>query len=66
MQVFDMNGREIKVGDDVMMPEPNGTDIHCHEFVGYVNDILDNGNLIIEDGDSDFFEIEPNRVEVQD
>ena len=66
MQVFDVNGKEINHGDEVLMPEPNGTDIHNHDFVGYVNDILDNGNIIVEDGDSDFFEIEANRVEIQD
>lgn len=51
----------------VLMPEPNETDVWVYgNFVAYVNDILDNGNLIVEDGDSDFFEVEANRVEIEE
>ena len=39
-KVFDKNGREIKDTDSVNVPEPNGTDIHQHEFTGHVADIL--------------------------
>jgi len=48
----------------VTVPDPIGDDIHNHEFQGTVADILDNGNVIVEDGDSDFFEIESYRLEV--
>ena len=65
-KVFDKNGREIKDTDTVNVPEPNGSDIHQHEFTGHVADILDNGNVVVEDGDSEFFEIEANRLEVED
>ena len=61
----DKNGIILKVGQEVIVPEPNTTDIHICEFVGTIADILDNGNVIVEDKDSDFFEIEPERLEVQ-
>lgn len=57
----------IKVGDNVMVPapNPNGTDIWNFGFAGIVNDIIpkDSGQVaIIEDGDSDFFEVEVSRL----
>jgi hypothetical protein len=72
--VHDKNGKTITVGMSVMMPEPNETDIYTiGDWIGNVEDIFDNGNLIIEEMDSDiedmgsdFFEIEPNRVEVNE
>jgi hypothetical protein len=67
MKAIDKNGKEITTGIHVIMPEPNKNDVWIYgEFVAYVNDILDNGNLIVEDGDSDFFEVEANRVEIED
>ena len=48
----------------VLVPDPISDDIHNHEFQGTIADILDNGNVIVEDGDSDFFEIEAYRLEV--
>jgi len=59
----DKNGKELKVGQNVQVPEPNDTDIHNFEFVGYITDIIEENNtVIIEDGDSDFFEIESERL----
>ena len=63
-KLFDKNGKEIKETSRVQVPEPNDTDIHHHEFVGGVVDILDNGNVVVEDSESDFFEIEAERLEV--
>ena len=63
-EVFDKNRKQINVMNEVLVPEPNESDIHNFEFVGTVSDILDNGNVIVEDGDSDFFEIEAERLEV--
>lgn len=63
-KVFDKNGKAITETSTVLVPDPNETDIHSNEFVGSVADILDNGNVIVEDGDSDFFEIESQRLEV--
>lgn len=63
-KAFDKNGKEITNISEVLVPEPNDSDIHNHSFVGSVADILDNGNIIVEDQDSDFFEIEANRLEV--
>lgn len=61
----DKNGKTINLGANVELPDPNDTDIHGYAFVGRVTDILaEKGTLIVEDQDSDFFEIEGNRVEV--
>jgi hypothetical protein len=60
----DKNGLIIECGMDVIVPEPNETDIYIFEFVGMVDDILDNGNVIVSDGDGDFFEIEAERLEI--
>lgn len=54
---------QFKIGETVEMPHPNADDIWiCGGFYAKVRDILDNGNLIVEDQDSDFFEIEPERA----
>lgn len=61
----DKNDVKINVGDTVDVPEPNGSDIHNFEFRGTVADVLkEKGTVIVEDGDSDFFEFEPERLEV--
>jgi len=64
MKHLDKNGIEIIHLASVLVPEPNETDIHNFPFAGTATDLLDNGNVIVEDGDSDFFEIEANRLEV--
>ena len=61
----DKNGLTIEVDCQVLVPEPNETDIHIFEFVGMVDDILDNGNVIVSDGDGDFFEVEPERLIIE-
>ena len=61
----DKNGVKLEVMQIVNVPDPIADDIHNHEFQGTVADILDNGNVIVEDGDSDFFEIEGYRLEVE-
>jgi hypothetical protein len=61
---LDKNGKLVHTDLQVLVPEPNNTDIHHFEFSGMVEDILDNGNAIISDGDGDFYEIECNRLEV--
>lgn len=64
--MLDKKGFLLEVGQDVNVPDPNDSDIHNHAFIGYVNDILeDRGTAIIEDGDSDFFEIETERLEIR-
>ena len=63
MKTFkDKLGHKLEVGMQVKVPEPNETDIHHHEFIGTIADILDTGYLIVEDKESDFFEIEHNRL----
>lgn len=64
MKHLDKNGKELLVGMEVLVPEPNETDIHLFSFTGVIADLLDNGNAIIEDQDIDFFEIESNRLEI--
>jgi len=64
-KLFDANGVEIKHLAHVLVPDPNETDIHSFEFIGVAVDFLDNGNVIVEDYDGDFFEIEASRLEIQ-
>lgn len=53
----------IQIGDIVRMPEPNDSDIYHHGgFNATVINILENGNLIVTDQDSDHYEIEHERV----
>lgn len=61
---IDKNGNKITETSRVLTPIPNETDVHTHQFVGSVADILENGNVIVEDQDSDFFEIESERLEI--
>ena len=60
----DKNGMAIGLDDDVIVPEPNETDIHICSFTGFVDDILENGNIIVSDSEGDSFEIEAERLEL--
>jgi hypothetical protein len=61
----DKHGKPIKVGREVLVPEPNESDIHHHAFTGTVADLFeDRGIVVVEDKDSDFYEIEAKRLEV--
>jgi hypothetical protein len=61
----DKNGRIIRIGDSVDVPEPIGNDIHNFEFRGSVNSFHDE-YVTVEDMESNFFDIEPERLEVVD
>lgn len=60
---LDMNGETIQTFDDVLAPEPNDTDIHNNEFKGMV-DGFRHGNVVVTDGEGNFYDIEPERLEV--
>ena len=65
--MFDKNGNVIEPGDEVLVPDPNSSDIHHHSFVGTVVDVLvERGSAIVEDQDSGFFEIECDRLAVEE
>ena len=51
----------LQVGEFVLVPEPNNTDIHNHEFTGEVIAIT-NGIVTVEDEDGDCFDIEIERL----
>jgi len=53
---------DIKVGSFVLVPNPNETDIHNHEFLGVVVGIRGE-YATVEDGDGDCFDIEIDRLE---
>lgn len=59
----DKNGKEIFLGNLVELPAPNKTDVHHHSFVGTVID-FQGKNVLVEDQDSDIFEIEAERTEI--
>jgi len=55
--------KQFNVLDTVLMPEPNESDAWTYcGFCAIVADMRENGNLIVEDQDSDFWEIEAERV----
>ena len=51
----------LQVGEFVLVPEPDDTDIHNHEFTGAVISIV-NGIATVEDCDGDLFDIEVERL----
>lgn len=51
----------LQVGEFVLVPEPDDTDIHNHEFTGEVIAIT-NGIVTVEDGYGDCFDIEIERL----
>lgn len=61
--MYDKNGKRFEVGQDVLVPDGNNTDIHIYEFKGIVADIHEKF-IIVEDQDSDFFSLEPERLEI--
>jgi len=63
----DTRGFLIEIGMEVVVPAPNSSDIHNFSFVGTVVDILeDRGTAIVEDQESDFFEIECDRLTINE
>ena len=54
----------LQVGEFVLVPEPDDTDIHNHEFTGEVIAIT-NGIVTVEDGDGDCFDIEIERLKLE-
>lgn len=61
MEYLDINGEILGVWDEVIVPDPNETDIHHHSFVGTVVKFRDN-NAIVTDSDDNEFEVECNRL----
>jgi len=64
MIITDKNGMELFKGDEVIMPDPNDTDLHQHSFQGTVLEIQDDDIISVVDQDNDVFDIEANRVEI--
>lgn len=60
----DKFGRTITIGDSVLVPDPNDSDIHNHSFIGTV-DKFKGEYVVVEDGDDNAFDIEPERLEIQ-
>lgn len=65
--MLDKHGNLIEKFQNVQVPEPKETDLHKNEFVGTVIDILESrGTAIVEDQCSEVFEIETERLIIQD
>ncbi len=65
--MFDKNGNIIEVGDEVIVPDPNSTDIHNFSFIGTVDDILvERNTAIVMDQEDNFYEIECDRLLLAD
>ena len=56
---------ELEIGDAVIVPEPNESDLHAHSFQGTVIDIRDEEGLAsVEDMDGNIFDIEVKRLKI--
>lgn len=64
MEIIDKNGKPILKGDTVNVPSPTELDNWNHDFTGHVEDIENNGYIIVMDGDGDCFIVEAERLEV--
>ncbi len=65
--MIDRNGNLLEKYQGVDVPEPNASDIHNHSFMGTVIDVLeDRGTAIVEDQCGDVFEIETDRLVIND
>lgn len=60
---IDLNGNKVSVGDDVLVPRPNPTDIHKKEFVGKIKEFRNSGAAVVTDDEGATFDIAPNRLE---
>ena len=53
----------MKPGQEVIVPDPNISDIHNHEFVGTIEEI--NGEIaVVSDQDDNHYEIELDRLTI--
>jgi hypothetical protein len=65
--MLDKTGNLLEKYQSVEVPDPNSSDIHNNSFVGTVIDVLENrGTAIVEDQCGDVFEIEAERLVIQD
>lgn len=61
----DKNGKVLEAGQSVLVPDPNDTDIHNHEFEGTIENTGGAGNLIlVVDMENNFYQIEAERLEI--
>ena len=65
--MVDKHGNLLEKYQDVIVPEPNKTDIHNNAFIGTVIDVLESrGTAIVEDQCGEVFEVETDRLEVNE
>ena len=61
--MVDKHGNYLEKYQDVIVPEPNSTDIHNNGFIGTVIDVLESrGTAIVEDNCGEVFEVETDRL----
>lgn len=54
---------QLEIGDSVIVPEPNDSDLHNHSFQGTVIDIRDEDEIAsVEDMDGNIYDIELYRL----
>lgn len=65
--MLDKTGNLLEKYQGVDVPDPSSSDIHNHAFMGTVIDVLeDRGTAIVEDQCGDVFEIEGERLVIND
>jgi hypothetical protein len=60
----DKNGKELQVGSQVMVPDPDPSDPWFHAFQGRVFKCLPDNFVIVKDQDDDVWTVEASRLEV--
>jgi len=65
--MLDKKGTFLEKNQSVSVPKPNETDMHNFAFSGTIIDVLESrGTVIVEDQCGDVFEVEADRVDVED
>ena len=59
---LDKDGEIIELGETVIVPDPDETDIHNHMFEGTISKIRESGIIAVRDGENDHFDIEHYRL----
>lgn len=65
--MLDKKGNLLEIGQNVVVPDPNDSDLHYYSFVGIVIDVLENReSVMVKDNNLEFFEIEADKVVIND
>lgn len=66
--IYDMNDEPIEIGDYVIIPDPEEDDTWNYGEISVSVDSIDkdSGIITVVDADDDYFDVEANRVKIED